>query len=471
MTRAWSTLTVALAILIPHATTLAADATPPRELRRFHEIFKELVETNTTNSSGSCTVAAEAMARRLKQAGYADGDMQVIVPPDAPTKGNLVVRLKGSGEKRPLLLVAHLDVVEAKREDWTRDPFKLIEENGVYYGRGTSDDKSQVATHVSNLIRYKEEKLVPKRDIIMALTCDEEIIPSKWDGLDYLLKHHRPLIDAELALNEGGGGTLDKDERPVSYSLQIGEKVFVGYELEVTHPGGHSAVPVRDNAIYRLAEGLTRLAKFDFPIQFNDTTRAYFERVAKLDANKDIAADLRGLLAKPTDTEALERLWAKSPVYNSSVRTTCVATMVDAGHATNALPQRARATVNCRILPGQSADEVQRTLVKVMADERIIVRATNEALASPQPPMSPLVIQAVESTAAEFWPGVPVIPTMLVATTDGRFLNNAGIWTYGVGTFSGVEPSGVHGLNEHIRVKSLNDFQEFMYRLGKKLAI
>lgn len=227
---------------------------------------------------------------------------------------------------------------------------------------------------------------------------------------------------------------------------------------------------MRDNAIYRLAEGLARLSKFDFPIQFNDTTRAYFERVAQLDGNKDIAADLRGLLAKPTDTAALERLWAKSPVYNSSVRTTCVATMVEAGHATNALPQRARATVNCRILPGQSAEEVQKTLVKVMADERITVRATNEALASPQPPMSPLVIQAVKSTAAEFWPGVPVIPTMLVATTDGRFLNNAGIWTYGVGTFSGVEPSGVHGLNEHIRVKSLNDFQEFMYRLGKKLS-
>jgi acetylornithine deacetylase/succinyl-diaminopimelate desuccinylase-like protein len=471
MTHAWSTLAVALAILIPQSPALAADATPPRELRRFHEIFKELVETNTTNSSGSCTVAAEAMAKRLKQAGYADGDMQVIVPPDAPTKGNLVLRLKGSGEKRPLLLVAHLDVVEAKREDWVRDPFKLIEENGVYYGRGTSDDKSQVATHVSNMLRYKEEKLVPKRDIIMALTCDEEIIPSKWDGLEYLLKHHRALIDAELALNEGGGGTLDKNEQPVSYSLQIGEKVYVGYEFEVTNPGGHSAVPVRDNAIYRLSEGLARLSKFDFPIQFNDTTRAYFERVAQLDGNKDIAADLRGLLAKPTDTAALERLWTRSPVYNSSVRTTCVATMVEAGHATNALPQRARATVNCRILPGQPAEDVRRTLVKVMADERITVRAINEALASPQPPMSPFVIQAVENTAAEFWPGVPVIPTMLVATTDGRFLNNAGIWTYGVGTFSGVEPSGVHGLNEHIRVKSLNDFHEFMYRLGKRLAL
>ncbi len=471
MTRTWSTLAVALTILIAPATALAADAAPAREHRRFHEIFKELVETNTTNSTGSCTVAAEAMARRLKQAGYADADMQLIVPPDAPAKGNLVLRLKGSGEKRPLLLVAHLDVVEAKREDWTRDPFKLIEENGVYYGRGTSDDKSQAATHVSNMIRYKEEKLLPRRDIIMALTCDEEIIPSKWDGLDYLLKHHRPLIDAELALNEGGGGTLDKSERPVSFSLQIGEKVFVGYELEVTNPGGHSAVPVRDNAIYRLSEGLARLAKFDFPIQFNDTTRAYFERVARLDGNKDIAADLRALLEQPTDTAVLERLWTRSPVYNSSVRTTCVATMVEAGHATNALPQRARATVNCRILPGQSADEVQKTLVKVMADERIAVRALNEALASPQPPMSPAVIQAAESTAAEFWPGAPVIPTMLVATTDGRFLNNAGIWTYGVGPFSGPEPSGVHGLNEHIRVKSLDDFHQFMYRLGKKLAM
>lgn len=470
MTRAWSTFAVALTLLVPHAAALAADPTPPRELRRFHEIFKELVETNTTQSSGSCTVAAEAMARRFRQAGYADGDLQVIVPPDGPTKGNLVLRLKGNGQKRPLLLVAHLDVVEAKREDWVRDPFKLVEENGVFYGRGTFDDKSQAAAHVSNMLRYKEEKLVPKRDIILALTCDEEIIPSKWDGVDYLLKHHRPLIDAELALNEGGGGTLDEQDRPISYSLQIGEKVFVTYELEVTNPGGHSARPVRDNAIYHLAEGLARLAKFDFPIQFNDTTRASFERLSKLDGYKDQAADMRALLARPTDTAALERLWTASPFFNSSVRTTCVATMVDAGHATNALPQRARATVNCRILPGQPAEEVRRTLVKVLADDKIAVRATNEALASPQPPMSPAVIAAVESTAAEFWPGVPVIPTMLVATTDGRFLNNAGIWTYGVGAFAGLEPSGVHGLNEHVRVKSLEEFQEFMYRLGKRLA-
>lgn len=471
MTRAWSTLAVALTILVPHAAALAADATPPRELRRFHDIFKELVETNTTQSTGSCTVAAETMARRLRQAGYAESDMRLVVPPDGPSKGNLVLRLKGSGEKRPLLLVAHLDVVEARREDWIRDPFKLVEENGVYYGRGTLDDKSHAASHVSNMIRYKEEKFLPKRDIILALTCDEEIVPSKWDGVDYLLKHHRPLIDAELALNEGGGGVLDAQDRPVSYSLQIGEKVFVTYELEVTNPGGHSARPVRDNAIYHLAEGLARLAKFDFPIQFNDTTRAYFERVAALEGNKDEAADIRALLAKPTDTAALERLWAKSPLYNSSVRTTCVATMVEAGHATNALPQRARATVNCRILPGQPEEEVRKTLVKVLADEKIAVKASNEALASPQPPMSPAVIQAVEATAAEFWPGVPVIPTMLVATTDGRFLNNAGIWTYGVGAFTGTEPSGVHGLNEHVRVKSLEEFEEFLYRLGKRLAM
>lgn len=471
MTRAWSTLAVVLTILVPCAPAHATDITPRPALGRFHEIFKELVEINTTQSSGSCTVAAQAMARRLRQAGYTDAELQLIVPPDAPTKGNLVARLKGSGAKRPLLLVAHLDVVEAKREDWSRDPFKLIEENGIYYGRGTLDDKSQAAAHVSNMLRYKEERLVPQRDIILALTCDEEIIPSRWDGVDYLLKHHRALIDAELAINEGGGGRLDKNERPVSYSLQIGEKVFVTYELEVTNPGGHSALPVRDNAIHHLAEGLARLGRFDFPIQFNDTTRAYFERLAALDGNQDVAADLRALLARPTDTAALERLWTKSPVYNSSVRTTCVATTVEAGHATNALPQRAKATVNCRILPGQPAEDVRQTLIRVLADDRISMRPTSEALASPQPPMSPMVIQAVEQSVTELWPGVPVIPTMLVATTDGRFLNNAGIWTYGVGAFTGVEPSGVHGLDEHVRVKSLSDFQEFMYRLGKRLAM
>ena len=454
----------------PLSAAPAANMAPPVQLADFRAIYKELVEINTTDSVGSCTNAAQAMAAHLKRGGYADSDLQILVHPGNPTKGNLVARLKGTGEKKPLLLLAHMDVVEAKREDWTRDPFKLIEENGIFYARGSSDDKAMAAAFVSNMIRYREDKLTPKRDIILALTCDEEIIPSKFSGIEYLLKNHRSLIDAELALNEGGGGALDKNEKPVAYQLQIGEKVFVTYQLEVTNPGGHSARPVRDNAIYHLADGLSRLGKFDFPIVFNSTTRTYFERLAKIEGDPKVAADMRAMLTNPTDTATLERLYVVNPSYNSSLRTTCVATMVDAGHATNALPQRARATVNCRILPGESVDEVQKTIVRVLADEKIKVNPTGEAMLSPPPPLSPIVLQAVESTVTDMWPGVPVIPTMLVATTDGRFLNNLGIWTYGLGAFTGVEGSGVHGLNEHIRVKSLDEQHEFLYRVGKKLA-
>jgi acetylornithine deacetylase/succinyl-diaminopimelate desuccinylase-like protein len=455
----------------PLPTAPAANLAPPAQQARFRAIYKELVETNTTDSAGSCTNAANAMAAHLRRGGYADSDIHLLVHPGNPAKGNLVARLKGTGEKKPLLLLAHMDVVEAKREDWTRDPFKLVEENGMLYARGASDDKAMAAAFVSNMVRYKEDKLLPKRDIILALTCDEEIVPSKFSGIDYLLKNHRPLIDAELALNEGGGGALDKNEKPVSYHLQIGEKVFVTYQLEVTNPGGHSARPVRDNAIYHLADGLSRLGKFDFPIVFTPTTRAYLERLSKIEADPKVAGDMRAMLANPTDTATLERLYAVNASYNASLRTTCVATMVDAGHATNALPQRARATVNCRILPGESVDEVQKTIVRVLADDKIKVSPTGEAMLSPPPPLSPAVLQAVESTVTDMWPGVPVIPTMLVATTDGRFLNNLGIWTYGVGGFGGVENSGVHGLNEHIRAKSLDEEHEFLYRVAKKLAV
>jgi len=450
----------------------AADVTPAPVVQRFHDIFKELVEINTTNSSGNCTVAAQAMSRHLRRAGYAESDMQLIAPPDGPSKGNLVVRLRGTGERRPLLLLAHLDVVEARREDWARDPFKLVEENGIYYGRGTADDKSDAASHVSNMIRYKEEGLKPKRDLIMALTCDEEIVPSPFNGVAYLLKNHRPLIDAEFALNEGGGGDLDKNERLYAYEFAVGEKVYATYEMEVTSPGGHSAVPERDNAIYRLAAGLERLSKFDFPIHLNDTTRAYFDRMSKLDSVKDDAADMHALLADPPDAAALERLYAKAPGYNAVVRTTCTATMLDAGHAENALPQRARAKVNCRILPGESVDMVRKTLVDVLADDKITVRQTALDVVSQPPPLSPVVLRAVESVTAELWPGAIVIPSLLPATTDGKYLNNVGIWTYGFGAASADgENVGVHGLNEHVRVKALDEHQEFLYRLGKKLAL
>lgn len=446
----------------------AAELTPVQ--RQMRAIYQELVETNTTNSVGSCTLAAQKMAKRLKAGGFKDSEMQLVIPPGGPKKGNLVARLKGDGSKKPLLLLAHIDVVEANREDWERDPFKLVEENGMFYARGASDDKAMAASFVNNMILYKKEKLPLKRDIIMALTCDEELVPSKFDGAEYLVNHHRALIDAEIALNEGGGGLLDKEGKPVRHGIQAGEKIYQSFQLEVTNPGGHSSAPFKDNAIYHLADGLSRLGQFSFPFKLSPVTRAFYERMSKIEKGQ-VAEDMKAILQDPPDQAALDRLYAVSPVHNSTVRTTCVATKVDAGHADNALPQRARAIVNCRILPGEPIGEVQATLQRVVADDKIKITRVGEGIDGAMPPMPPALLKAVEEISNDMWPGVPVIPTMSTGGTDGRFLNNAGIWTYGIsGMFHGPEGSGAHGLNEHIRVKSLYDGQEYLYRLGKRLA-
>jgi acetylornithine deacetylase/succinyl-diaminopimelate desuccinylase-like protein len=445
-----------------------AALTPVQQQMR--SIYQELVETNTTNSVGSCTLAAQKMAKRLKAGGFKDSELQLIIPPGGPKKGNLVARLKGDGSKKPLLLLAHIDVVEANREDWERDPFKLVEENGMFYARGASDDKAMAASFVNNMILYKKEKLPLKRDIIMALTCDEELVPSKFDGAEYLVNHHRALIDAEIALNEGGGGLLDKDGKPVRHGIQAGEKIYQSFQLEVTNPGGHSSAPFKDNAIYHLADGLSRLGQFSFPFKLSPVTRAYYERMSKIEKGQ-VAEDMKAILQDPPEQAALDRLYAVSPVHNSTVRTTCVATKVDAGHADNALPQRARATVNCRILPGEPIAEVQATLQRVVADDKIKITRVGDGVDGPMPPMTPTLMKAVEDISNDMWPGVPVIPTMSTGGTDGRFLNNAGVWTYGIsGMFHGPEGSGAHGLNEHIRVKSLYDGQEYLYRLAKRLA-
>ncbi|WP_373990354.1 M20/M25/M40 family metallo-hydrolase [Duganella sp. BuS-21] len=445
-----------------------AELTPVQKQMR--AIYQELVETNTTNSVGSCTVAAERMAKRLKAGGFKDSELQIIVPPGGPKKGNLVARLKGDGSKKPLLLLAHIDVVEANREDWERDPFKLVEENGMFYARGASDDKAMAASFVNNMLLYKKEKLPLKRDIVMALTCDEELVPSKFDGAEYLVNHHRALIDAQIVLNEGGGGLLDKDGKPVRHGIQAGEKIYQSFQLEVTNPGGHSSAPPKDNAIYQLSEGLSRLGQFSFPFKLSPVTRAFYERMSTVEKGQ-VAADMKAILQDPPDQAALDRLYAVSPVHNSTVRTTCVATKVDAGHADNALPQRARATVNCRILPGEPIAEVQATLQRVVANDKIKIARVGDGVDGAMPPMTPALLKAVEEISNDMWPGVPVIPTMSTGGTDGRFLNNAGIWTYGIsGMFHGPEGSGAHGLNEHIRVKSLYDGQEYLYRLGKRLA-
>ena len=440
------------------------------EQRELRDIYKELVEINTTDSVGSCTQAAEALKARLKAGGIAESDLQVLVPPGGPKKGNLVARYRGTGAKKPLMLLGHLDVVKAKREDWERDPFKLVEENGYFYGRGASDDKSMVAVFVANLIRYRREGYRPERDLILAATCDEELIPSKFSGIEYLLKNHRSLIDAEFALNEGASGLLDGKGGYVRMGIQAGEKVFQTYQLEATNPGGHSSLPVKENAIYRLAGGLARLGAFDFPFKLTDTTRLYFERMSKIEQGP-MAADMAAILRNPPDPQAIARLSSSTAFNNATVRTTCVATMVDAGHATNALPQRARAIVNCRILPGEPVDEVTRTLVRVLADDKIKLTPTHQAVLSPPPPLTREILGPAEKVSAELWPGVPLVPTMSTGATDGRFTNNAGIPTYGLnGMFRDPDGSGVHGLNERIRVRSLYEGHEYLYRVVKLYA-
>jgi acetylornithine deacetylase/succinyl-diaminopimelate desuccinylase-like protein len=456
------------ALLSLHALAQGGGNLSPHQ-QELRAIYQELVEINTTDSVGDCTVAAEAMAARLKAGGMPAQDVQVLVPPGGPKKGNLVARYRGSGASKPVMLLGHLDVVEAKREDWERDPFKLVEENGFFHARGAWDDKAMVAIFVANLIRYRQESYRPERDLILVATCDEEIIPSKFSGIEYLLKNHRGLIDAEFALNEGGSGMLDKQGRHRHMAVQVGEKVFQTYQLEVTNSGGHSSRPVKDNAIYHLAGGLARLAAFDFPFKLSDTTRAYFGRMAALESGQT-SADMRAILREPPDAQAIARLSADAG-YNATLRTTCVATLVEAGHATNALPQRARATVNCRVLPGEPVAEVESTLRRVMANDRIKVTPTHQPTLSPPPPLTRDILGPIETLAAQMWPGVPVVPTLLIAATDGRFTINAGIPTYGVsGLFREADGNGVHGLNERIRVRSLYEGHEFLYRLVKLYA-
>jgi acetylornithine deacetylase/succinyl-diaminopimelate desuccinylase-like protein len=432
------------------------------------DIFKELVEINTVTATGDTARAAEAMAGRLRAAGFAEPDLQVFTP--APRKGNLVVRLRGTGARKPILLLAHLDVVEARREDWSVDPFKLIEQEGYYYGRGTGDDKFMAAAFVANLIRYKKEGYRPDRDIIVALETDEEILDRDGLGIRWLLKNHRDLIDAEFALNEGGSVGL-KHGKPMRNSVQTSEKVSVSFRLEVKNRGGHSSLPTRDNAIYHLAEGLVRLSKFSFPFKLNETTRAFFERVAALEGEQT-SADMNAIISGKPDLAALSlvRLSA-NPIYNAQLRTTCVATMLEGGHAINALPQLAAAGVNCRVLPGESIEELRATLVRVLDDDQISVTQTHEAVLSAPSALHQEIMAAIEALTAEFWPGIPVIPTMLAAATDGSYLRNAGIPTYGHSGLAGdIDDVRAHGRDERVLVKSFYDGQEYLYRLVKRLA-
>jgi acetylornithine deacetylase/succinyl-diaminopimelate desuccinylase-like protein len=437
----------------------AESLSPHQQLAR--DILAELVEINTVTATGDTAKAAEAMAARLRTAGFPDADIQVFTP--APRKGSLVARLRGTGARKPILLLAHLDVVEAKREDWSVDPFKFLEKDGYFYGRGSFDDKAMAAIFVANLIRYKQESYKPDRDVIVALETDEEILDANALGIQWLLKNHRDLIDGDFALNEGASAG-SKDGKPYFNGLQTSEKVSVTYRLEVKNPGGHSSLPARDNAIYRLADALGRLAKFEFPVKLNETTRASFERMSILETGQ-LGADMKAItLAKP-DPEAIARLSAK-PVYNAELRTTCVATMLEGGHAYNALPQLARATVNCRVLPGEPVEEVQKTLVRVLADDQISVTQIAPYTLSPPSPLNPEIMQAVEKLTAEFWPGVPIVPFMSPGATDSSFLRNAGIPSYGhSGLMVDIFDNRYHGKDERIGVKSFYDGLEYLYRL------
>ncbi len=443
----------------------AQGAPPPLDdaaRRLTHDIYKQLIEINTTESSGNTTTAAEAMAARLHDAGFPAADVQVLAP--NPRKGNLVARLRGSTKAKPILLLAHLDVVEAKREDWSVDPFTFTEKDGYYYGRGTSDDKAMAAIFVANLIRYKQEGLTPKRDIVLALTADEETGDS--NGVSWLLQQHRDLIDAAFALNEGGGGRL-KDGKRIYNGVGASEKVYVSFKLETHNKGGHSSVPRPDNAIYELAEGLTKLGKFQFPVELNEVTRAYFERMSKLEEGQtaaDMAAVAKG------DADAAARL-SQTAVYNALMRTTCVATRLEGGHADNALPQMARATVNCRVLPGDSADEVRNTILKILNDPGIEVTWIDKPKPSPPSPLDVAVMGPIEEVTNEFWPGVPVMPLMATGASDSLYLRNAGIPSYGVsGLFAELNDSRAHGRDERVGIPQFYDSLQFLYVLVKRLA-
>ena len=443
------------------ATTIAAE---PDEAALAREIYAQLVEINTTDSVGDNTAAAEAMAKRLRGAGFPEADLKLIVPHEK--KGNLVARLHGTGKRKPLLLLAHLDVVEAKREDWTVDPFRFLEKDGYYYGRGSGDDKAMAAIFVANLIRLKREGYVPDRDLILALTSDEE--GGAWNGAGLLVREHRALVDAAYGLNEGGRGQ-SKDGKKLANTVGTSEKVYLSFKLEAKNAGGHSSLPRKDNAIYELAAALGRVSSYSFPVRLTETTRVYFERLAASQPAA-LAADMRAVAKTPPDAAAVVRL-SEVPLYNSTLRTTCVATRLEGGHADNALPQAARAVVNCRMHPNDPADFVRESLIAAVADPQITVTPIESPHPSPESPLNPELFGAVEKITEAMWPGVPVLPTMGTGATDSLYFRGAGIPMYGVsGIFGDVDDVRAHGKDERVSVTSFHEGREFLYRLMKALS-
>ncbi|HEU4415860.1 MAG TPA: M20/M25/M40 family metallo-hydrolase [Candidatus Angelobacter sp.] len=461
-------LACALAVL-PASTSEAqqqANLSPEHQVAR--DIFKELIEINTTDTpAGNVTTAAEVMAARFRAGGFPAADIHVLGP--LPNKKNLVVRLHGRGQEKPILFIAHLDVVQALRQDWSMDPFKLNEVDGFFYGRGTSDIKQGDTELVANFLRLKKEGWTPSRDLILALTADEEGGDS--NGAQWLAQNHRELIDAEYCINTDAGDFEAKQGKRLLLGMQTSEKNYVDFRLEVKSNGGHSSRPVKDNAIYHLSEGLARLAAYDFPVSLNETTRGYFEHTAALESPAT-GTDFRAVTGSdPTQAEAAAKRLSQSPFFNALLRTTCVATRLEGGHANNALPQTAAANVNCRMLPQDSLQNVQNTLQRVLADDRITVSVVGQAVPAPASAINPAIVSKLEALSSRLYGGIPVVPVMDTGASDGKYLRIAGIPTYGVpGVFEDVDDTRAHGKDERIGVKDFYDGVDFYYEFIKSLG-
>jgi len=461
-------------VLVLAAVSSTRGQAPAPANQLAHDIFKQLIEINTTDSAGNVTTAAEAMAGRLRDAGFTDQELIVAGPHDR--KKNLVVRFHGSGKRKPVLFIGHLDVVEARREDWTTDPFQFVERDGYYYGRGTDDMKEGDALLVTSFIRLKQEGFTPDRDLILALTADEE--GGDYNGIDWLIKEHRDWIEAEYCINLDGGEFERAGNKRLLAGIQASEKVYADYQFEARNPGGHSSLPSPDNAIYHLAAALARLQNFSFPVAHSDITRNFFAKTSVM-ASGQVSEDLQAAAKQPPDSAAIARL-SQNVYYNSLLHTTCVATMLSGGHAANALPQTARANVNCRIFPGEDPEEIRKTLERVAADAKVAVTVVPEKTADgkliplvtvPPSPLLPELTAAMERILGSMWPGVPLVPTMATGASDGKFLRIAGIPTYGISCmFFEMNDNRAHGKDERVGIQDFYDGVEFNYKLIKELS-
>ena len=453
-----------LFLICQFASAQVSKLGPDQEIA--HSIFKELIEINTTHSIGDCTKAAEAVAKRLKDAGFEEKDVEVIGP--MARNQNLIARLHGSGKQPPILFLAHLDVVEAKQEDWSVDPFKLTEKDGYFYGRGSLDVKSGAAILVTNFIRMKREGYLPDRDLVLALTAGEESADD-YDGVEWLVSNKRPLIDAAFCINMDAGEPQRKGGKRILRPVQVSEKGNFYLTLEVKNPGGHSSQPTKNNAIYRLADGLVKMQAYDFPVLFSDVTKSYFATMSSLETGQ-LASDMKTASQNKLDTSVINRL-SKFPYYNALMRTTCETTVMEAGNSINALPQSAKATVNCRVLPGIPQAEVEKNIVQILADTQINISVRMEMKSGPASPVNPEIMKKVEQVTSKLWPGIPVLPVMGVGASDGKYLRAAGIATYGIsGVFLDVDDFRMHAKDERIRVVDFYDGLEYNYELVRAFS-